>query len=72
MQIISTYQRQQLEFGCLEDKIEHDNPVRFIDAFVEHIDLDKLGFKARATKQEGRPAFDASPLLACSQQTANR
>lgn len=63
MQIISTHQRQQLEFGCLEDKIAHDNPVRFIEAFVEHIELEKLGFQARANKQEGRPGFDAKLFL---------
>ena len=63
MQIISPYQRHQLEFGCLEDKISQDNPVRFIEAFVEHIELEKLGFQARATKQEGRPGFDAKLFL---------
>ncbi len=63
MQIISMYHRQQLEFGCLEDKISPDNAVRFIDAFVEHIDLEKLGFEVRATKQEGRPGFDAKLFL---------
>ena len=63
MQITSTHHRQQLEFGCLEDKISTDNPVRFIDAFVEHIELQKLGFQQRATKQEGRPGFDAKLFL---------
>ena len=63
MQIISPHQRHQLEFGCLEDKIAQDNPVRFIEAFVEHIELEKLGFQARATKQEGRPGFDAKLFL---------
>lgn len=63
MQIISKHQRHQLNFGCMEDKIEQDNPVRFIDAFVEHIELEKLGFLARANKQEGRPGFDAKLFL---------
>ncbi len=63
MQIISPHQRHQLEFCCLEDKISQDNPVRFIEAFVEHIELEKLGFQARATKQEGRPGFDAKLFL---------
>ena len=63
MQIVSIQQRHQLSFGCLEDKIEQDNPVRFIEAFVEHIELEKLGFAARATKQEGRPGFDAKLFL---------
>ena len=29
---------------CLEDWIHEDNPVRVIDAFVEELDLSKLGF----------------------------
>ncbi len=50
MQIVSFHHRHQLSFGCLEDKIDQDNPVRFIEAFVEHLELEKLGFQARATK----------------------
>ncbi|MBN2856777.1 MAG: IS1182 family transposase [Candidatus Delongbacteria bacterium] len=30
---------------CLDDIIEEDNIVRFIDAYVESLDLEKLGFK---------------------------
>ena len=33
--------------GSLEDKIAFDNPVRFIDAFVGFIDLQKIGFEPR-------------------------
>ncbi len=33
--------------GSLEDKIAVDNPVRFIDAFVGFIDLQKIGFEPR-------------------------
>ncbi|MEG2310239.1 hypothetical protein [Chryseobacterium sp.] len=39
----------------LEDSISGDNPVRFIDAFVENIDLKALGFELRTPKTEGRP-----------------
>jgi transposase len=63
MQIVSLQHRHQLSFVCLEDKIEQDNPVRFIEAFVEHIELENLGFQARAIKQEGRPGFDAKLFL---------
>jgi hypothetical protein len=28
----------------MDEFIGKDNPVRFIDAFVAHLDLDKLGF----------------------------
>ena len=63
MQLISPYYRHQMEFGCLDEKIEQDNPVRFIEAFVEHIDLDQLGFHQRAIKTEGRPGFDSKLFL---------
>ncbi|MFN8238996.1 MAG: hypothetical protein U0T77_12580 [Chitinophagales bacterium] len=39
------------------------HPVRFIDAFVEHIELERLGFQPRAIKQEGRPGFEARLFL---------
>jgi len=42
--------RHQLQMSSLEDKITADNPVRFIDAFVNHIDIVKLGFQSKALK----------------------
>ncbi|MFK7059899.1 hypothetical protein V3Q90_07175 [Flavobacterium oreochromis] len=43
--------------SSLEDKITPDNPVRFIDAFVELIDLEKIGFTPVILKTEGHPEF---------------
>jgi transposase len=48
---------------CLEDWIEEDNPVRAIDAFVDALDLAKLGFDGVAPAATGRPAFHPSVLL---------
>ena len=39
MQHITGSTRQQLQISGLEDKIALDNPVRFIEAFVEYISL---------------------------------
>ena len=39
MDFINGNNRHQLVFSTLEIKIEQDNPVRFVDAFVEHLDL---------------------------------
>jgi hypothetical protein len=39
MQHIIGISRQQVRFSSLEDTISPDNQVRFIDAFVESIDL---------------------------------
>ena len=50
-------------FSTLEMQIEQDNPVRFVDAFVEHIDLSQLGFVVSALKTEGRPAFESKLFL---------
>ena len=50
----------------MEDKIEQDNPVRLIEAFVEYIEWEKLGIAAPAMQQEGRPGFDARLTGVCS------
>lgn len=49
--------RHQVEFGCLEDAISAENPVRVLDAFVDKLDLNQLGFVQREIKSEGRPGF---------------
>jgi len=35
---------------CLDDMISDKNSVRFIDQFVDDLDLKSLGFKAMATQ----------------------
>nr|WP_225556139.1 hypothetical protein [Flavobacterium columnare] len=52
MQHIQGISRNQLPVSSLEDKITSDNPVRFIDAFIEHIDLQKVGFTAVILKKK--------------------
>ena len=42
--------RHQLQMSSLEDKITADNPVRFIEAFVNHIDPLKIGFQPKILK----------------------
>lgn len=39
----------------LDDYVGGDNPVRAIDAFVELLDLSKLGFASASPKTTGRP-----------------
>lgn len=46
----------------LEASISEDNEVRFIDLFVDSLDLGKLGFKTEF-KENGRPAYHPSDLL---------
>lgn len=63
MQHIQGISRHQLQMVSLEDTITATNPVRFIDAFVNVIDLEKIGFQPRVLKQEGRPSFATSVFL---------
>jgi transposase len=50
--------RSQLSLlpGSLDDWICSDNPVRVIDAFVDTLDLNKLGFEVEALDL-GRPGY---------------
>lgn len=63
MNFITGQDRFQFEMVSLEDRISKDNVVRFIDALVEQIDLDKLGFVVKTIKAEGRPAYDSKMFL---------
>ena len=44
MNFITPQNREQITFGSLEDKITPHSPVRFVDTFVEHLELEKLNF----------------------------
>src|SRR5262245_61946762 len=48
---------------CLEDWIDEDNPVRVIDAFVEKLDLSRMGFDGVAPEATGRPSYHPAVLL---------
>src|SRR5580658_5058232 len=48
---------------CLEDWMDCDNPVRVIDAFVEKLDLLRLGFDGAAAQATGRPSYHPAGLL---------
>jgi transposase len=63
MPIITCKNRTQIEFKSLEDFIEKDNTVRFIDAFAEKLELDKLSFVTKTIKVEGRPSFSNQLFL---------
>ena len=63
MQHITGISRQQMRFSSLEDSISPDNQVRFIDAFVEYIDISKLNFAVKTLKTEGRPSFNSKLFL---------
>lgn len=47
----------------LEDFVAEDNPVRVIEAFVDELDLGKLGFSSIYPHVTGRPAYHPAILL---------
>src|SRR5208283_3324815 len=59
-----THRDQTVLFPDTIDKyVEKENPVRFIDAFVESLNMEKLGFKHSIPAETGRPSYDPSDLL---------
>jgi transposase len=62
---ISGFDRSQLLLlpEAVDDYIGADNPVRFIDAFVEGLDLAAAGFARVAPKATGRPGYAPGDLL---------
>jgi transposase len=47
----------------VDDYVGADNPVRFIDAFVDGLDLAQAGFAGVAAKRTGRPGYAPKDLL---------
>jgi len=48
---------------ALDDYISQENPVRFIDAYVDSLDLDRLGFRHAILQETGRPPYHPGDLL---------
>ncbi|MCP4231326.1 MAG: transposase, partial [bacterium] len=48
---------------CLDDYVVDDNPVKFVEAFIDGLDLGKLGFHGVDPQVTGRPAYHPSTML---------
>src|ERR1700726_1860991 len=48
---------------AVDDYVEADNPVRFIEAFVDGLDLAGAGFARVEAKATGRPGYAPADLL---------
>ena len=48
---------------AIDDYVADDNPVRFIDAFVDGLDLKAAGFERVVAKATGRPGYAPGDLL---------
>ncbi len=56
---------QQVMFPeVLDDYVAEENPVRFIDVFVESLNVGGLGFERAVPAETGRPGYDPRDLLA--------
>ena len=47
----------------IDNYISEDNPVRFIDAFVDNLNLKELGFKNAIENVTGRPPYHPADML---------
>jgi transposase len=62
--VTGNHRKQTVLFpDMLDDYVDKENPVRFIDAFIDSLDLEKLGFKHAVPCDTGRPSYDPSDLL---------
>lgn len=65
MEHITGTPREQVTLfpDAVDDYIAQDNPVRFLDAFVDHLDVAALGFKHATVEDTGRPPYHPGDLL---------
>src|SRR5208337_3568669 len=58
------HRKQSVLFpNILDDYVDKQNSVRFIDVFIDSLNLEKLGFKHSVLADTGRPSYDPSDLL---------
>jgi transposase len=57
--------REQLTVfpDAIEDYISAENPVHFLDAFVDTLDMTALGFQHAAVNETGRPPYHPKDML---------
>ena len=55
--------QQTLFPEVLDDYIPADHPVRFIDAYIDQLDLTALGFERATAAETGRPGYNPADLL---------
>ena len=63
MQYIQGSNRNQTSFVTLDGQVSTDNPVRLMDAFIDKLDLQQLGFSKTVHHSEGRPPYAPQVLL---------
>ena len=62
--VTGTHRDQTVLFpDTLNQYVDKENSVRFIDAFIDSLNMEKLGFKHSIHLETGRPSYDPSDLL---------
>lgn len=59
MPVASKIDHFQFYFSSLEDSIACGNPIRFLNAFVDKLEMEKLQFSPQTIKIVGRPVFES-------------
>ena len=54
MEYISGIDRNQCWISSLEDAIDENNPIRFIDSYVSRLDIGEMGFEHSEPQDTGR------------------
>ena len=58
----SNFNRNQFMMTSLDEMIDENSNVRVIDAYVQTLDVEKLGYKIY-TNKVGRPAYNPKDLI---------
>ena len=62
--VVGTDSRQMtMGIWSIEDEVAQESPARFIEVFVESLELDRLGFRHAVPAGTGRPAYHPGDLL---------
>jgi transposase/ferredoxin len=65
LEFIQGENRNQINLlpSSIDEYIDEDNPTRVIDAYVESLDLQALGFEKAAPNETGRPMYSPKDML---------
>ncbi len=65
MVYIKGHKRNQLVMfpACMDDYVTEDNIVRFLDNFVDTLDMKELGFKRPTQDNLGAPSYDPGDMI---------
>jgi hypothetical protein len=65
MSFFSAYNLNQLSFSSLNDFVDSENVVRFLDAYVDSLDLAELDFKLAQDSVEAPTSWSRSKVWFC-------